>query len=188
MIVHPLENPFWHALAGPQRGHSLGGGLARRYRPGLAPQAALADPATAGLTELARLVEPDENIDLVWSERQLLPPQRKRIVDVELQQMGIGKSPRNLAAVRESTFVELCDTDVPEMLELARAARPGPLLEGAPALGRFIGIRRGNRRVAMAGERANVEGSARSAECVRCTSTAVAALQEPWCRNWLHTG
>lgn len=54
--------------------------------------------------------------------------------------------------------VELGAEDVPEMLELAAQTRPGPFWRRTHELGRFLGIRRDGRLVAMAGERLRPPG------------------------------
>ncbi len=48
--------------------------------------------------------------------------------------------------------------DVPEMLALVERNQPGPFRPRTHELGRYIGIRRGDRLVAMAGERLHPQG------------------------------
>ncbi len=52
----------------------------------------------------------------------------------------------------------LGDDDVPDMLALAKLTEPGPFLARTPELGRYIGVRRNGRLLAMAGERFQVPG------------------------------
>lgn len=52
----------------------------------------------------------------------------------------------------------LDEADGPEMLALASLTEPGPFLARTHALGGFVGIRSGDRLVAMAGERLRLPG------------------------------
>src|SRR5690606_24807739 len=54
--------------------------------------------------------------------------------------------------------VELGRGDVPEMLDLVARAKPGPFLPRTYELGRYVGVRRDGRLVAMAGERLRPPG------------------------------
>lgn len=54
--------------------------------------------------------------------------------------------------------VELGAADVPEMLALADATRPGPFWRRTHELGRYVGVRDGGRLVAMVGERLRPPG------------------------------
>ncbi len=64
-----------------------------------------------------------------------------------------------LAAVPVTARIEeLGAADAAEMVALARLTEPGPFEARTPELGGFIGIRDGDRLVAMAGERMKPEG------------------------------
>jgi ribosomal protein S18 acetylase RimI-like enzyme len=54
--------------------------------------------------------------------------------------------------------VELTPDDVPEILELIARTKPGPFLPRTIELGRYVGIRREGRLIAMAGERLHPPG------------------------------
>jgi predicted GNAT family acetyltransferase len=54
--------------------------------------------------------------------------------------------------------VDLGEDDAPDMLALARLTEPGPFLARTHAMGGFVGIRRGGRLLAMAGERLRPPG------------------------------
>jgi predicted GNAT family acetyltransferase len=55
-------------------------------------------------------------------------------------------------------FVALGDADAPQMFALARQCEPGPFFEHTNRMGRFIGVKREGRLVAMAGERLQPDG------------------------------
>ncbi|MGN6407398.1 MAG: GNAT family N-acetyltransferase [Curtobacterium sp.] len=54
--------------------------------------------------------------------------------------------------------VELTPDDVPEILELIARTKPGPFLPRTIELGRYVGVRREGRLIAMAGERLHPPG------------------------------
>ena len=63
--------------------------------------------------------------------------------------------------------IALSQADAPAMLDLVAATEPGPFGIRTPLLGRYLGIRQGNRLVAMAGERLRLPGHVElSAICV----------------------
>jgi predicted GNAT family acetyltransferase len=55
-------------------------------------------------------------------------------------------------------LVELGEADSPEMLALARLTEPGPFEAETWRMGRFFGVRRDGRLVAMAGQRMHPPG------------------------------
>src|SRR3954469_7538978 len=55
---HPLDNPVWHALAGPHAGVALGHGGARHYPRDMAPFSALAEATPAAYADLAADLPP----------------------------------------------------------------------------------------------------------------------------------
>ena len=59
----------------------------------------------------------------------------------------------------------LTSVDASEMLSLAQLTKLGPFAGRTNELGRFLGVRREGRLVAMAGERMRSPSSPRSAAC-----------------------
>ena len=62
------------------------------------------------------------------------------------------------AGGHEVDFVILADEDAPNMRALAALTKPGPFASLTHRLGGFIGVKRGGRLVAMAGERMRLDG------------------------------
>ena len=63
--------------------------------------------------------------------------------------------------------IELSQADAPALLDLVAVTEPGPFGSRTPLLGRYLGVRHGDRLVAMAGERLRVPGHVElSAICV----------------------
>ena len=69
-------------------------------------------------------------------------------------QMVAGEVP----APRGLPLLHLGPEDAPEMVALAEATEPGPFALGTPRLGRYVGLRREGRLIAMAGERFRLPG------------------------------
>ncbi|MEJ2288138.1 MAG: GNAT family N-acetyltransferase [Deinococcales bacterium] len=149
-----LDNPFWHAMIGPQRSIAVGDGLARRYPAHVNAHAAIERPTPQAFAELARLMTPGETVYVFWGAPLTPPAGWARDIVVGILQMVCTER----ALVGPVEAVQLSDVDIPAMLELAEATRPGPLTAGALAVGRFFGVWEGGRLVAMAGERAHCHG------------------------------
>lgn len=65
---------------------------------------------------------------------------------------------RDLRASSDLELRQLGTDDVPDMLALAKLTEPGPFLPRTFELGRYVGLRREGRLVAMAGERFRLPG------------------------------
>ena len=66
---------------------------------------------------------------------------------------GVQLVERSVHGAHDTEAVELSAADVPEMLDLVARTKPGPFLPRTIQLGRYLGIRRDGRLIAMAGER-----------------------------------
>ncbi len=157
---HPLDRATWAALTGPHRHLAEVRGAAARYRPEIAPFAALAggpettDPrAWADLAALA-----GSGGLVVLSGAEPAAPAGWELVG---QDHGIqldGSAVALDAPAPDPGFVELGPADVPEMLDLVERTRPGPFRRGTHELGRYLGVRQAGALVAMAGERMRPPG------------------------------
>ena len=142
---------MWAALSGPQACFAEASGDAARYSSDISPFAAMADVADprgwrdlATLTGYALLTAPAISPPAGWEAAVTMPG---------LQMVGTGTT-----GVEDPEAVPLSETDVPEMLELVERAQPGPFRKGTVQLGRYLGIRRQGRLIAMAGERFRLPG------------------------------
>lgn len=149
-----LDNPYWHAMTGPQANVALGAGKARRYPARVGPQAALQEASPDAYRDLERLVEPGETVAFLAAEPPSVPPGWEEVFGLALEQRVC----RRLGPSRAVDATPLGEDDLPAMLALAEATRPGPFLEGALALGSFVGLWEGSRLIAMAGIRAHLDG------------------------------
>lgn len=161
-----LDEVTWAALGGPQAHLAQLDADGRRYTPEVAPFAAvrgddvklvaamvgrLGAAETLAFATLAPLGEVDGAVT---------------VMRAMLLQMVLGDA----AAIDGPTRADigkLSANDVPEMLCLAQATRPGPFGPRTIEMGSYLGIRVDGALVAMAGERQRVPGfSEISAVCV----------------------
>jgi ribosomal protein S18 acetylase RimI-like enzyme len=166
-----LDNAVWHALAGPHAALAEGDERARRYRPEVTPFAALADgagdPVSPGWEGLAALVGDGAIAVLLQVTEPRQPPGWDEVMRMPCFQMvgpptsATGQPGGGAGAERlgEPLGEPLGEADVPEMLALVSQTRPGPFLARTIETGRYLGIRRGGRLVAMAGERIRLAGA-----------------------------
>ena len=71
---------------------------------------------------------------------------------------GVQLTGEAIEGAPDSEAVELTPDDVPEMTELVARTKPGPFLPRTIELGRYVGVRRDGRLIAMAGERLHPPG------------------------------
>jgi ribosomal protein S18 acetylase RimI-like enzyme len=164
-MSEPLDNPVWHALTGPHAKFAIGRGAARHYPRDIAPFSAIAEPTSAAYSDLAADLPPDSEARLFRPIDEAIPPAWEAISARPIVQMVADDSTPEPAAT--DAIVPLGETNADEMLALAEATRPGPFGRRTVLLGRYLGIRRNGRLVAMAGERFRLPGYVElSAICV----------------------
>jgi len=165
-----LDNVVWSALTGPQAALGEGGALARRFQQGIAPFAAMPRIDGESLAALASLVPTGQSVAMVGTEELAACPGFDRLLHASLDQMVLG----DVAAIVAPTGVaieRLGPTDVPDMLALTAATKPGPFGPRTIELGAYYGIRSQGALVAMAGERLRAPGHCEvSAICVDAQS------------------
>jgi GNAT superfamily N-acetyltransferase len=151
---HPLDNVVWHALATSHRELAEGDGLARRYRPDVAPFHAVTTVDDQGWAALGDLAGPGGIVVLF---RDAVPPAP---LDWTRVAGGVGHQmvAEALTPIAPVPSRPLTDEDVPQMLELVALTQPGPFERRTIELGGYIGVFEGDRLLAMAGERMRVPG------------------------------
>jgi ribosomal protein S18 acetylase RimI-like enzyme len=151
----PLDEAPWSSLAGEHAHLAEGGDLVRRYPADVAPFAAVRtwdDPGVwDAIVDLvgpgADFPAPPETVPLPAGWVRGAPFQGVQLVETE-----------RLHGRPDAEAVLLGADDVPEMLDLVARAQPGPFLPRTYLLGRYVGVRRDGRLVAMAGERLRPAG------------------------------
>jgi predicted GNAT family acetyltransferase len=152
---HVLDRPFWSALTTRQAHLAEGDSRAWRFPADIAAFAAAADASPRSTEALAALAAPGGLISLVEAEPMPLPDGFAVELDIMLGQMIAGEIAKGPTDVDARPLTE---ADAPDMLALAQLTRPGPFYARTHCLGRFIGVRKDGRLVAMAGERLAVPG------------------------------
>lgn len=151
----PLDHPVWHSLSGRHAALALGDARAWRFRPEVNMFAAAADASPGALAALAALVPAQGALATV--ENAPARPLPGAVIEGErrLDQMVATRLNRGGRAVES---VALGADDAAEMFELATLTAPGPFFPSTYLQGGYVGVRRGGRLVAMAGERMKVPG------------------------------
>lgn len=154
MASHPLDNPVWGALTGPQAGLGVTHGRFRRYQDGIGLFAAVED-AAAGIEGLAEAMEAGSIHGIVAPHGFAVPSGTVLVEASAVPQMVA----MELRPIDSSVHIRTLGAgDVPAMLELTRLTRPGPFLPRTIEMGRYAGIFDGARLVSMAGERMRLVG------------------------------
>jgi ribosomal protein S18 acetylase RimI-like enzyme len=150
-VGHPLDNPLWTALTGPQAHIAVRHGRAARFPPDVSPFAAVAD--AGGWPDLAVLAGSGGTVVVPGAPEQA-PPGWELVATIP----GVQMDGAGLDVTPDPEAVLLGPADVPEMLDLVERTQPGPFLPRTVTLGAYLGIRRGGALVAMAGERMRPAG------------------------------
>ncbi|WP_433293637.1 GNAT family N-acetyltransferase [Actinoplanes sp. CA-030573] len=148
-----LDNPIWTSLTGAHAHLAVIHGLAGRYPDDVAQFYALADPADPrAWADLAELTGPGAEVALPGEASA--PDGWARVDEIA----GVQLIDVALRARPDAEALRLTAADVPEMLDLVERTRPGPFRPRTIELGTYLGIWRGGRLVAMAGERMHPPG------------------------------
>jgi ribosomal protein S18 acetylase RimI-like enzyme len=150
-----LERPPWSALTTTHAAFALGNELARRYRPDIAPMAAVREVSDACLEALVAIMNPGDVVGLFNSEPVAGARHLVAIVQKTVDQMVF--EPR-AAPLPGGEHVVLAEADVPQMMQLVELTQPGPFAARTIVLGSYIGVRKGGQLIAMAGERMRFDG------------------------------
>ncbi|MCM3501173.1 GNAT family N-acetyltransferase [Microbacterium sp. P26] len=150
-----LDNAAWHSLAGAHASFAIGGDLVRRYPEDVAPFVAVRTWDDPGVWDALReLVGPGADVGLSGYEgaipegwEWLGGGEGVQLVETEV-----------LRPRPDDEAIELGADDAAEMMAIVERNQPGPFRPRTYELGRYIGIRRGGRLVAMAGERLHPTG------------------------------
>lgn len=148
-----LDRPVWWSLAARQEALSVGGDLARRYRPDVNLFAAARDDSPEALEALADLTSADEDTFLFQIGDY---PEFPDSVSVETKPLGVqlvGACCFATDLPSSDDVIDLTAADAQEMLDLATLTKPGPFFLNTYQMGAFIGVRIDGRLAAMAGER-----------------------------------
>ncbi|WP_349426944.1 GNAT family N-acetyltransferase [Microbacterium sp. LWS13-1.2] len=150
-----LDNAPWHALTGPHASFAIGDDLVRRYPEDVAPFVAVRTWDDPGVwTALVDLVGPGTEIGLSGYDGEV--PDGWEVVG---QGEGVQLVETDALQTRpDAEAILLGAEDAADMLAIVERNQPGPFRPRTYELGRYVGIRREGRLIAMAGERLHPEG------------------------------
>ncbi len=167
-MSHPLDNMAWWALTGPQAdlAETDRGSPAHRFRRPVAPFSAVEHLDADGWRALADLVGPGGVAILFRAEIPEPPPGWTTAFQGDTIQYVAGDLDSIDPAVVEE-IEELGPDDSADMVDLTARTEPGPFSAETWRTGRYFGLRREGRLVAMAGQRLQTDGWGEvSAVCV----------------------
>jgi ribosomal protein S18 acetylase RimI-like enzyme len=154
VVEHPLDNPAWYALTGPQAWIAERKGDAARFPADVGPFGGLpTEPDAQTWTDFAALAGPG-------GIQVLTGPSIEAGVGwrIDRSMPGVQMDGSGLDVAPDPEAVVLGAADVPEMLDLVARTQPGPFGPRTCELGVYLGIRHEGALVAMAGERMRPPG------------------------------
>jgi ribosomal protein S18 acetylase RimI-like enzyme len=146
-----LDNPVHASLAGRHAHLALGDARALRFQPDYSVLAGVGGHTSAHTDALAALLAPGEDIAIISARPPPLPAHWQVLHALDLVQMI--RRATSLLPEGDVDAAPLGTADTDAMLALVEATHPGPFRRRTVELGHFIGVRDGNRLVAMCGER-----------------------------------
>ncbi|MCF0056016.1 GNAT family N-acetyltransferase [Dyadobacter sp. CY356] len=151
-----MDNPVWHALQTVHKNFAIGTDTVCRYRPGTLQIMGCEDPQNADLNVLRPWLSAGEKMFMVG---KLAAPAPGWTISRKLDcaQM-VCESRESLIPDPTEDIIRLNDYDTQEMLELINLVQPGYFYKDTPLLGKYFGIRKDGKLVAMAGERLRITG------------------------------
>ena len=161
--MHPLDNVIWQALTTRQTQFAEGDGRARRFVREVTLLGALLEDTPESYADFADVVGTGGTGALFLDEPYEPREGWEFVAGAPLLQMVFEDGNHSAGRANSETEViaeiaELGPQDSPEMIELTSLTKPGPFGTRTHELGTYLGIRRGGKLVAMAGERLKVPG------------------------------
>ncbi|MEM9174912.1 MAG: GNAT family N-acetyltransferase [Myxococcota bacterium] len=161
-----LDNFVWQAISTEQSALGVVGprGLAGRFPAEVSPFCGLAEASAEAWEDLASVLGTADVAILMGPPVDETPKGWTCLLEEVATQWVAGETD---APSPRFEFAPLGADDVPDMLDLTARTEPGPFLPSTIRFGRYWGVRRGGKLVAMAGERMRAGGCVEiSAVCV----------------------
>jgi ribosomal protein S18 acetylase RimI-like enzyme len=157
--MHRLDNIIWNALTTRQAEFAESFDQARRFMPEVSPLAGFREPTAEAYESLAGLLSPNGTIGLFLEEPYQPRAGWNLVAGAPMPEMVYeGGGAEFSRSSNDPEIIELTAAHSPEMMELTALTKPGPFNQRTHELGTYLGIRRGGKLVAMAGERLKIPG------------------------------
>lgn len=151
-----LDNPVWHALTSTHHRYALGNAHIKRYPAAVLPFLGCSHPEQNMLAAISDWMAPGEKL-FVIGVLPALSPQWSVTAELDCVQMVATETV--VLPAQKDTVVELLEEKDREALaQVVNTVQPGFFREETPLLGRYYGIKKDNRLVAVAGERLQLTG------------------------------
>jgi ribosomal protein S18 acetylase RimI-like enzyme len=151
-----LDNPVWYALTSTHQQYAWGNAHIKRYPAAVLPFLGCSHPAQDTLAAINGWMVPGEKLFVIGVLPALSP---EWSVTAELDCVQMIATETVVLPAQEDTMVELLEEKDREALaQLVNTVQPGFFREETPLLGRYYGIKKDNRLVAVAGERLQLTG------------------------------
>ena len=163
-MEHPLDNPVWPAVTGPQQHLSVLAEplVAGRFAPAVSVFGGMADRSRESWDALATVLE-GEVVGLLTADEVEVPEGWRTFAAVPCHQYVAD----DLPPAPELDLLDLGPDDAAEMQALVELTEPGPFGPRTHEMGTYLGLRRGGALLAMAGQRLRLPGHTEiSAVCV----------------------
>jgi ribosomal protein S18 acetylase RimI-like enzyme len=147
----PLDNPVWSCLTSRYAHLALGDTRALRFQPDYSPLSAVREARPENVPALLAPVDAWEELSITAVEVGDVPVNWEIVGRLRLVQMV--RRDCALLPVSGDPVTTLSSGDIDDMLALVELTHPGPFRRRTVELGKFVGIRRDGRLLAMAGER-----------------------------------
>ena len=156
--MHSLDNPIFNALGTRQANFAETYGVLRRFPAEGTPLGGFPEPNAEGFACVRGLLAAGGGLGLFLPERIEAPEGLEIMLEGALLRMILENDARLEPNRKSYDFIELGEADVPEMVELATLTKPGPFGTRTREMGKYLGIRKDGKLVAMAGERLKLPG------------------------------
>jgi ribosomal protein S18 acetylase RimI-like enzyme len=159
--MHPLDNPIWQALTTSLAHFARTGLSARRFPNDVTTLGGFPEPTQECYDSLGTILDDVKATGVFFDSPQQPPAGWTVLGGAPLFQMIYRNgraSPASSSKRPAPEFIELTESDAPEMLALAQLTKPGPFGLRTRELGTYLGIRQNCQLIAMAGERLRVPG------------------------------
>jgi ribosomal protein S18 acetylase RimI-like enzyme len=145
-----LDNPIWSSLTSVFARFAEGSGKARRFPPNITSLAAVEEETKEAFADLANTLPAGDRCGLFLNHKHEVPEKFELFFANGLLQMEC----KNLLVGPSMKFLELKESDVPEMIQLVKMTEPGPFGARTIEMENYIGMRNDKGElIAMTGQR-----------------------------------